>query len=59
MRYILQFLTINILSCYLPPDSGKAEVSGYDVVKEQSDVKKHIGIAPQENIYYKTWFILS
>lgn len=44
--------TINILSCYLPPDSGKAEVSGYDVVKEHKQVKKHIGIAPQENIYY-------
>ena len=43
---------INILSCYLKPTSGNAFVAGFEVVEERSDVKKHIGIAPQENIFY-------
>lgn len=45
--------TINIISCYMKPTSGKAKVNGYDVLKESSDVKKVIGIAPQENIFYE------
>ena len=43
---------INILSCYLKPTSGNAFVASFEVVEERSDVKKHIGIAPQENIFY-------
>ncbi len=45
--------TINLLSCYLKPDAGEAYVAGNDVVKEHSEVKKHIGISPQENIFYE------
>ena len=44
---------INVLSCYLKPTSGNAYVAGFDVVEEYSKVKKHIGIAPQENIFYE------
>jgi ABC-2 type transport system ATP-binding protein len=44
---------INILSCYLKPNSGKVFVADYDVVEEHSQVKKHIGICPQENIIYE------
>jgi ABC-2 type transport system ATP-binding protein len=44
--------TINILSCYLDPTSGIAEVGGYNVFKESNKVKNLIGIAPQENIFY-------
>lgn len=45
--------TINILSCYLKPTSGEGRVNNFDVVKEATEVKKHIGIAPQENIFYE------
>ena len=45
--------TINLIACYLKPDAGKAYVAGYDVVKDPSEVKKHIGISPQENIFYE------
>jgi len=44
--------TINILSCYLKPDDGTAYIAGFDVVKEHKEVKKNIGIVPQENIFY-------
>ena len=44
---------INLLSCYLKPTSGEAYIAGYDVVKDNQEVKKHIGIAPQENIFYE------
>ncbi|MHA1292383.1 MAG: ABC transporter ATP-binding protein [Promethearchaeota archaeon] len=45
--------TINILSCYMKPTSGNAKIFGFDVVKEANKVKKHIGICPQENIFYE------
>ncbi|MFW9867826.1 MAG: ABC transporter ATP-binding protein [Candidatus Thorarchaeota archaeon] len=45
--------TINVLACYLKPTSGNAFVSNYDVVKEATEVKKKIGISPQENIFYE------
>ncbi|MFX1480735.1 MAG: ABC transporter ATP-binding protein [Promethearchaeota archaeon] len=45
--------TINVLACYLKPTSGSAFVSNYDVVKEATEVKKKIGISPQENIFYE------
>jgi ABC-2 type transport system ATP-binding protein len=44
--------TINILSCYLKPSSGSARLYDYDVVKETKKVKQHIGISPQENIFF-------
>ena len=34
--------TIEVLSYYMKADSGEAYVAGYDVVKKDSDVKKHI-----------------
>ncbi len=43
---------INVLSCYLKPTGGIAKVAGFNVVDSPSEVKKHIGICPQENIFY-------
>jgi len=45
--------TINVLACYMKPTAGEATVAGYDVVKETEEVKKHIGMCPQENIFYE------
>jgi len=39
---------IKILSTLVLPDEGKAFVSGYDLVKETDEVKKHIGFALSE-----------
>ncbi|MFO7795270.1 MAG: ABC transporter ATP-binding protein [Promethearchaeati archaeon] len=45
--------TINVLACYMKPTNGEAKVAGYDVVQETESVKKHIGMCPQENIFYE------
>jgi len=45
--------TINVLACYMKPTDGEVKVAGYDVVQESDLVKKHIGICPQENIFYE------
>ncbi len=40
--------TINMLTTMLSPTSGTAKVVGYDVVKEEAEVRENIGIVPQE-----------
>lgn len=39
--------TIRMLTTLLPPSSGKAEVAGYDIVRESGQVRRHIGYVPQ------------
>jgi ABC-2 type transport system ATP-binding protein len=39
---------INMLITLLPPTSGTAEVTGYDVVRDKDQVRRHIGIVFQE-----------
>lgn len=40
--------TINILTTLLKPTSGKAVVAGYDVSTQADQVRKHVGLVPQE-----------
>jgi ABC-2 type transport system ATP-binding protein len=40
--------TINMLTTVLKPTSGRAEVCGYDVVREPERVRRSIGVVPQE-----------
>ena len=44
--------TIGILSCLLPPDSGRATIAGHDVVRQATAVKRQIGLVPQELALY-------
>ena len=39
---------IKMLSCLTMPTAGKAEVGGYSVTKEPDQVKRLIGVSPQE-----------
>jgi ABC-2 type transport system ATP-binding protein len=39
--------TMRVLTCFLPPTSGKASVAGFDVVEQSLDVRKHIGYLPE------------
>jgi len=41
--------TVRMISCFLPPTSGTAEVFGVDVRERPRDVKKMLGICPQED----------
>ena len=44
--------TLSILSALLEPTSGSARVSGFDVVKQAGEVKKRIGVVPQDLALY-------
>ena len=46
--------TISMLSCLLEPTGGTAIVAGYDVVRAPQQVKRRIGLVPQELALYPT-----
>jgi ABC-2 type transport system ATP-binding protein len=39
--------TIRMLSTYLPPSSGTANVAGFDILKEADEVRRRIGYLPE------------
>lgn len=39
--------TMRVLTCFLPPTAGKANVAGFDCVEQPIDVKKNIGYLPE------------
>jgi ABC-2 type transport system ATP-binding protein len=38
---------MRVLTCFLPPTTGKASVAGFDVIEQSLDVKKNIGYLPE------------
>jgi len=40
--------TVEILECLRRPTSGRAYVLGFDISKDQDEIKKRIGVLPQE-----------
>jgi len=49
--------TMKMLSCYLKPSSGSAEICGYNILTHPLEVKKHIGYLPENNPLYKDMYI--
>ncbi len=39
--------TMRVLTCFLPPSAGSAQVAGFDVTKQPLAVKKRIGYLPE------------
>lgn len=39
--------TMRILTGYMPPTSGKAQVAGFDVVEQSIEVRKRVGYVPE------------
>ena len=39
--------TMRVLTCFLPPTSGKVQIAGFDVVEKPNEVKKRIGYLPE------------
>ncbi len=39
--------TMRMLSCYLPPTSGRAEIAGFDVFKDSLKARERIGYMPE------------
>ncbi len=44
--------TIRMLSTILYPTSGNATILGYDLLKDRKEIKKRIGVCPQELVIY-------
>jgi ABC-2 type transport system ATP-binding protein len=44
--------TINMMSTLFPPDSGEITINGLDVKKSSEEVKKILGVVPQEIALY-------
>jgi ABC-2 type transport system ATP-binding protein len=44
--------TMRILTCFLPPSRGSAEVAGFDVMKQPLEVKRRIGYLPESPPLY-------
>jgi len=40
--------TINMLTTLLKPTSGNAKVCGYDILKQANEVRRNVGVVPQE-----------
>jgi ABC-2 type transport system ATP-binding protein len=39
--------TMRILTCFIPPSSGRASVAGFDVMKQSVDVRCRVGYLPE------------
>src|ERR1700735_4718346 len=44
--------TMRILTCFLPPTGGSANVAGFDVLEQPMEVKKRIGYLPESPPVY-------
>ena len=44
--------TISMLTCLYPPNGGEMRIFGHDVVKDAAEVKKLIGVVPQDIALY-------
>ncbi len=48
---------MKILTCFIPPTSGKAWVNGFDVMEESLDVRKSVGYLPEHNPLYLDMYV--
>jgi ABC-2 type transport system ATP-binding protein len=39
--------TMRVLTCFMPPSAGRAEVAGFDVTRQPMEVKRRIGYLPE------------
>ena len=46
--------TISMLSCLLKPSGGSATVAGFDLSRQANDIKRRIGLVPQDLALYPT-----
>lgn len=44
--------TMRILTCYMPPTSGKATIAGYDIFEQSMEVRKITGYLPENPPLY-------
>lgn len=50
--------TMRILTCYMPPTSGKATIAGYDIMDDSMEVRKITGYLPENPPLYTDLSVL-
>jgi len=48
---------MKILTCYIPPSEGDAEVCGFSVLKDSIEIRKRIGYLPEHNPLYLDMYV--
>lgn len=49
--------TMKMLSTYITPTSGKAQVCGYDVIEKSMEVRREVGYLPESNPLYYDMYV--
>ena len=50
--------TMKMLTCFLSPTSGRAQVAGHDVFDESLTVRQHLGYLPEDTPIYRDMTVL-
>jgi ABC-2 type transport system ATP-binding protein len=50
--------TMKMLTCYLTPTGGRAEVAGFDVYRQSLEVRRRIGYLPEDTPLYRDMLVL-
>ena len=48
---------MKIITCFIPPTSGKVSVNGFDVVEQPMEVKRIVGYLPEHNPLYLDMYV--
>ena len=48
---------MKIITCFIPPTSGKLSVNNHDVISQSIEVKKIIGYLPENNPLYLDMYV--
>lgn len=48
---------MKILTCFIPPSSGKATVNGFDVLENSLEVRRLVGYLPEHNPLYTEMYV--
>lgn len=49
--------TMKMLTCYIPPSSGEAQVCGFNVMDDPMEVRKRVGYLPEHNPLYLDMYV--
>jgi ABC-2 type transport system ATP-binding protein len=50
--------TMKMLTCYLAPTAGRAEVAGFDVYTQSLEVRRRVGYLPEDTPLYRDMLVL-
>src|SRR5262245_2747651 len=50
--------TMKMLTCYLAPTDGRAEVAGFDVYTHSLEVRRRVGYLPEDTPLYRDMLVL-